>query len=110
MITAPDIFHAGVAENISVAIFEQNEPIQISITLEIRGNLIATASKTVKKRGIISVTAPAGFEGKALLTVCGNCHLQNGYIFSNRTSVTISPRGTVALIKERIIISKKNFY
>ena len=38
-------------------------------------------------------------EGKATLTICGNCHLQTGYVFNNETSVTISQRGTIAIIK-----------
>ena len=33
------------------------------------------------------------------LTICGNCHLQRGYIFSNETAITLSSRGTVALVE-----------
>lgn len=49
MITAPEVFHGGVGENISVSIFKYEDPMHISIKLELRGNIIATASGDIKK-------------------------------------------------------------
>ena len=73
-------------------IFDYKEPVHVKAKLEVRGHVITSASAEITKSGTIRLLTPEDITGKARLNICGNCHLQSGYIFTNETMITISPR------------------
>lgn len=96
---APELFRGGVHENITVRIFDHERPVHVDVKLEVRGQTIASNSTEIHKLGQIQIKTPEDLTGKARLSVCGNCHLQSGYIFSNETVISLTPRGTIAFIQ-----------
>ena len=92
LVVAPELFRGGVVENISVKIFDYKEPVHVKAKLEVRGHVITSASAEITKSGTIRLLTPEDIAGKARLNICGNCHLQSGYIFTNETMITISQR------------------
>ena len=96
---APELFRGGVHENITVRIFDHERPVHVDVKLEVRGQTIASNSTEIHKLGQIQIKTPEDLNGKARLSVCGNCHLQSGYIFSNETVISLTPRGTIAFIQ-----------
>ena len=121
LVVAPELFRGGVVENISlvllnspslsrsinlgqnknhksVKIFDYKEPVHVKAKLEVRGHVITSASAEITKSGTIRLLTPEDITGKARLNICGNCHLQSGYIFTNETMITISPRVVFTLM------------
>ena len=99
MVVSPELFRGGIEENISVKILDYSGSVHVKAKLEVRGQVIASSSAEIAGSGIIKIKTPEDTAGKARLHICGNCHLQSGYIFSNETMVSISPRGSIVYIK-----------
>ena len=80
--------------------------VHVDVKLEVRGQIVASNSTEIDKLGQIQIKTPDELSGKARLSVCGNCHLQTGYIFSNETIISLTPRGTIGFIQTGEIISE----
>ncbi|CAK8682027.1 unnamed protein product [Clavelina lepadiformis] len=100
ILTSPSVFRAGVEHVINVRMFNHVSAVRVNVKLvDLRENIITSVSGEVAGSGSLTLKVPTGHEGKAHLKVCGNCHLNTGFHFSNSTSVTVLNKGASAFIQ-----------
>ena len=68
---APELFRGGVFENITVRIFDYTEPVHVDVKLEVRGQVMASASAEINNMGQIQVKTPEELTGQWFsLVIC----------------------------------------
>nr|XP_020636674.1 C3 and PZP-like alpha-2-macroglobulin domain-containing protein 8 [Pogona vitticeps] len=100
LVAVPSVFRPGVEESISVTLFHPVKETTVQIHLVVKGETVARSHGTVLGKGSIKLKVPPGLRGQGHLKVWGNRHLnEEGYIFYNRTTVTIDSKGASVFIQ-----------